>query len=69
MKIIEREDIRHETVVDAYTCCKYIERKGHSLEEVNLGNVHEVIEELTDDHWLPITQVISENQIEGYVIE
>lgn len=70
MKTILLEDIGYEALTDSYNTCKYIERQGISLEEVTLGNVHDIIEELTDDHWLPITQVINpDNVIEGYVIE
>lgn len=70
MKTILLEDIGYESLTDSYNTCKYIERQGISLEEVTLGNVHDIIEELTDDHWLPITQVINlDNMIEGYIIE
>ena len=70
MKTILLEDISYESLTDSYNTCKYIERQGISLEEVTLGNVHDIIEELTDDHWLPITQVINlDNMIEGYIIE
>lgn len=70
MKTIATEDIGFKTITDAYDTCKYIERQGISLEDVTIGNAHDIIEELVDDHWLPITQVINhDNMIEGYIIE
>jgi len=69
MRIISVEDIAFETVTDTYSTCKYIERQGISLEDVTLGNAHDMIEEVVDDHQLPITQIINpDNQIEGYII-
>lgn len=69
MKTIYLEDMGYETLTDTYSCCKYIERQGISLEDVTLGNVHDAIEEMVDDHYLPITQVInSNNLVEGYLI-
>lgn len=58
-----------EAIQSPYMTCKYLERKGIPLDEVTLGNVHEVIEEAVDDNQLPITQVIIErNLVEGYLI-
>lgn len=57
-----------DTVCDAYSTCKFIERQGISLEEFNLGNVHDEIEDAVDDNELPVTQVIDSNQIQGYLI-
>lgn len=69
MRVIDLEDVGYERLVDSYTTCKYIERKGISLETVSQGNVHDFIEEATDDTQLPITQVINpDNQVEGYII-
>ena len=68
MKTIDIEDITYETIVDPYTVCKYLERKGHSLEDITQGNVHDKIEEITEDNWLNITQVVEGNLIEGYLI-
>ena len=69
MRCIDVEDVGFETVVDTYSCCKYIERQGISLEEVTLGNAHDVIEELVDDHHLPIVQIVNpDNMVEGYII-
>jgi len=69
MRCINIEDIGFETVIDTYSCCKYLERQGISLEEVTLGNAHDVIEEAVDDNYLPVTQVITTgNVIEGYII-
>ena len=69
MKTIDIEDIEFpESISDAYLTCKYLERQGVSLEDVTLGNVHDLIEEIVDDHQLPVTQVIENNSIEGYLI-
>jgi len=69
MKTITTDDVTHESIIDSYSTCKYIERQGISLEEVTLGNVHDCIEEMVDNHWLPITQVINpDNMVEGYLI-
>ena len=69
MKTISINDLQHETITDTYSTCKYIERKGISLEEITLGNAHDMIEEVVDDHQLPIIQIINpDNQIEGYII-
>jgi len=68
MRTVSVADLRHETVSDAYTTCKFIERQGISLEDFNLGNVHDEIEEAVDDHALPVTQVIDGGQIQGYII-
>jgi hypothetical protein len=68
MKTIDIEDLQYETVSDAYSTCKYIERQGISLEEVTLGNAHDIIEELVDDHQLPVTQILNKTSIEGYII-
>lgn len=69
MKTISVEDVRYEAISDTYSTCKFIERQGISLEEVTLGNAHDVIEEITDDHQLPITQIINpDNLVEGYII-
>jgi len=69
MKTIDIEDIEFpESINDAYLTCKYLERQGVSLEDVTLGNVHDIIEEIVDDHQLPVTQVIENNSIEGYLI-
>lgn len=71
MKVINIEEINfHSTISDPYTTSKYIERQGHSLDNFNLGNVHDEIEEATDELHLPITQVINSSDIiEGYIIE
>lgn len=70
MRSIALEDVRYESLTDSYSTCKYIERRGISLEDVTLGNVHDLIEEMVDEHWLPIIQVINpDNMIEGYIIE
>lgn len=69
MKSIDLEDVAYESITDTYSTCKYIERKGITLDGFTLGNVHDMIEEIVDDTWLPITQVINpDNQIEGYII-
>lgn len=81
MKIICLEDINiHDSVSDAYSTCKFIERQGIPIDEFTLGNCHDAIEEAVDDHDLPITQVIYEQSyptsngihsctsIEGYII-
>ena len=69
MKTVSVEDLSiGDCVSDAYSTCKYIERHGVSLEDFNLGNVHDEIEEAVDDHDLPIIQVLEENQIQGYII-
>ena len=78
MKVIDIEDVRFpESIQSAYMTCKYLERQGIGLDEVTLGNVHDIIEEAVDDHQLPITQVIenryftgneSSDTIEGYLI-
>lgn len=81
MKTICLEDVTtHDSVFDAYSTCKYLERQGIELDEVTLGNVHDEIEEAVDNHNLPITQVIYEQSyptrngiysnvsIEGYLI-
>lgn len=70
MRTVSTEDIRFESVVDSYLTCKWIERQGVSTAEVTLGNVHDEIEEMADEHGLPIVQVINpDNQVEGYIIE
>ena len=70
MKTIDVADVMlFETVTDTYSTCKYIERQGISLEEVTLGNANDVIEEITDDYNLPITQIVNpDNAVEGYII-
>jgi hypothetical protein len=70
MKVINVEDIDiGDTLCDAYTTSKYIERQGYSLDNFSLGNVHDEIEEATDELMLPITQVINDSDIvEGYII-
>lgn len=81
MKTICLEDVNtHDSVFDAYSTCKYLERQGIELDEITLGNVHDEIEEAVDNHNLPITQVIYEQSyptsngiysnvsIEGYII-
>lgn len=69
MKSLDIADVSFETIHDTYNTCKYLERQGISLEEVTLGNAHDVIEEIVDDHQLPITQIINpDNIIEGYII-
>lgn len=81
MKTICLEDINpHDSLFDAYSTCKFIERQGISLDEFTLGNCHDAIEEAVDDHDLPVTQVIYEQSyptrngiysnvsIEGYLI-
>ena len=69
MNTIDINDVTvYQTITDTYSTCKYIERQGISLEEVTLGNAHDIIEEIVDDHQLPITQIVSENIIEGYLI-
>jgi len=80
MKTLNIEDVQFPGMIqDAYMTCKYLERKGISLDEVNLGNVHDCIEEAVEDNQLPITQVIIERNftinneqapdiIEGYLI-
>ena len=69
MRTIDVEDVRYESITDAYDTCKWIERKGISLEDITLGNVHDEIEEIVDDHCLAISQVLNGNSIEGYIIE
>ena len=70
VRSIDIGDVSHESIVDSYDTCKWIERQGISLEAITLGNVHDEIEEMTDEHWLPIVQVINpDNQVEGYIIE
>lgn len=68
MKTITLDDVRHELILDSYSTCKYIERQGVSLEDVTLGNVHKAIEEMVDDHKLPVTQILNDNMVEGYII-
>ena len=81
MKCIDIQDINpYDSIVDAYTACKFIERKGVQLDEVTLGNCHDAIEEAVDNNDLPVTQVIFEQSyptdngihswtsIEGYLI-
>jgi len=76
MRTVAIDDVRcPEAIQDGYMTCKYIERKGIPIDEVTLGNVHDIIEELTDDHQLPIVQVLIDNSIvnepdtiEGYLI-
>lgn len=69
MRCVNIEDIGFEVITDTYSTCKFIERQGISLEEVTLGNAHDVIEELVDGHNLPITQIINDSDIiEGYII-
>lgn len=69
MKTLSVEDLAFETVTDTYSTCKWIERQGISIEEITQGNAHDVIEEIVDDHCLPISQIINpDNQIEGYLI-
>ena len=70
MRCINIEDVvGFEVISDAYHTCKYIERQGISLEEVTLGNAHNIIEEIVDDNNLPITQIVNpDNMIEGYII-
>lgn len=81
MKTIDINDINpHDSLVDAYSTCKFLERQGIELDEVTLGNVHDEIEEAVNNHNLPITQVIYEQSyptdngihswtsIEGYII-
>ena len=70
MKVINMENISiADTLCDAYTTSKYIERKGYSLDNFSLGNVHDEIEEATDEMQLPIVQVINDSDIiEGYII-
>lgn len=62
------EYVNQESIIDPYLCCKYLERRGIPIDEVTLGNVHDVIEEMVDDNHLPVTQVTIENAIEGYII-
>lgn len=70
MIIISLEDVEFpEIIQDAYRTCKYLERKGVSLEAVTLGNVHDAIEEAIDDNQLHISQVVNDRSIEGYLIE
>ena len=81
MRTISIEDLpAHESVSDTYSTCKFIERKGISLDEFTLGNCHDAIEEAVDDNDLPVTQVVYEQSyptengiqswvsIEGYII-
>lgn len=80
MKVMNIEDVRFpEAIQDSYMTCKYLERQGIPIDEVTLGNVHDLIEEIVDDNQLPIVQVIIENNylinnepapdtIEGYII-
>jgi len=69
MRCVNIEDIGFGVITDTYRTCKYIERQGISLEDVTLGNAHDVIEEIVDDHNLPITQIINDSDIiEGYII-
>ena len=69
MRTIGLDDVGYEAIADTYTCCKYIERQGIEITDVTLGNAHDVIEEITDDYQLPITQIINpDNIIEGYLI-
>lgn len=69
MKTIDIEDVGFQTVADTYSTCKWIERQGISIGNVTLGNAHDVIEEIVDNCWLPIVQVINpDNIIEGYII-
>lgn len=80
MKTLNIEDVNSpESILDAYTTCKWMERKGIPLDTITLGNVHDAIEEAVDDNQLPITQVIIERNflinneqapdlIEGYLI-
>lgn len=69
MKSISIEDMRiADSLSDAYTTAKFLERQGISLENFNLGNVHDEIEEAVTDHNLPVTQVVNGEQIQGYLI-
>ena len=69
MRTVSAEDVSiTDTVHDAYSTCKFIERQGISLEDFNLGNVHDEIEDAVDDNALPVVQVIRSNQIQGYLI-
>ena len=80
MNVLNIEDVRFpEAIQSPYITCKYLERKGIQLDNVTLGNVHDVIEDAVDDNQLPITQVIIERNftinneqapdlIEGYLI-
>ena len=69
MNSLDIEDVRFpEMIQDPYMTCKFLERKGISIDTVTLGNVHDCIEEATDDHQLPITQVVKADNIEGYII-
>lgn len=69
MRTVDVEDVNHEAISDTYSTCKYIERQGIEITDVTLGNAHDVIEEITDDYQLPITQIINpDNIIEGYII-
>jgi len=70
MKTIDIADVDHEAITDTYHTCKYIERLGIPLVGFTLGNAHDMIEEIVDNTWLPIVQVINpDNQIEGYIIK
>jgi len=69
MKTLSLEDVQFtEAINDTYSTCKYIERQGISLEDITLGNAHDMIEEIADDYQLPITQILQGNVIEGYLI-
>lgn len=69
MKCLKLKDVRFpETIQSPYMACKYLERNGIPLDNVNLGNYHKIIEEAVDNNQLPVTQVINEENIEGYLI-
>lgn len=69
MKTLNIEDVGFEVITDTYRTCKYIERQGIEIDTVTLGNAHDIIEEIVDDHQLPITQILNpDNIVEGYVI-
>lgn len=81
MKSIDINDINpHDSLVDAYSTSKFIERQGIEIDEFTLGNCHDAIEEAVDDNDLPIIQVTYEQSyptengihswvsIEGYII-
>ena len=53
MRTVSAEDLSiSDTIHDAYSTCKYIERQGISLEEFNLGNVHDEIEDAVESQSL-----------------
>ena len=69
MKILNIEDVTPGSIQCPYMTCKYLERKGIPLDEVTLGNVHEVIEKAVDENQLPIIQVKqAPDLVEGYLI-